>query len=120
MKALAALLLVALIGVAFLSVHAQAPIEYLLSTEEAKAWADFDTSEAQIARALNDAVTVAINTSVGAVSPEIHGRISQAGLSLELVRARRAVFLASLQAREGCKGCVIEGGKLIPPKEPKK
>lgn len=121
MKALLALLAVALLGAAFLSIHAQEkPAEYLLSTEEAKAWADLDTTETATARAFNEAVARAINTGVGAASIEIHGAISQAGLALELVRARRAAFLASLQARESCKGCVIEGGKLIPPKEPKK
>lgn len=121
MKALLDFLAVALLGAAFLSVYAQEkPAEYLFSTDEAKAWADFDAAETATARALNEAISRAINTGVGAASIEVHGAISQAGLSLELIRARRAAFLAQLQAREKCAGCVIEGGKLIAPKESKK
>lgn len=116
MKALAVLLLVALLGVAFLSVHAQAP-EYLLSPDEKRTWGGFDEAEAANARALNEAIAAAINTAVGAASAEVHGRISQAGLALELVRARRAAWLADLRAREKCATCVIDNGKLVPPKD---
>lgn len=117
MKALLALLLLTLLGAAFLSINAQnKPAEYLLSPDEAKAWADFDAAEQQLARALGEAVNRAINAPVGAASIEIHGAISQAGLSLELVRSRRAAWLGDLRARENCAACTIDGGRLVRPK----
>lgn len=120
MKALLALLLLTLLGAAFLSINAQdRPAEYLLSADEAKAWADFDAAEQQITRALSEAVTRAINAPVGAASIEIHGAISQVGLSLELVRSRRAAWLGDLRARENCAACTIENNKLVSPKAKK-
>lgn len=123
MKAIFALLALALLGSILLSANAQdapkpAAAPYALTADETKAWADLDAAEKQLARALDEAVAAAINTSVGDASKEIHGRISQAGLSLNLVQARRIAFLASLQARESCKGCQITDGKLVAPKPP--
>lgn len=118
----AVFILFALISFALAQSPAPPPLApYTLTPDEAKAWAAFDTDEATNARALNDAVTRAINTAVGFASPEVHGAISQAGLALELVRTRRAAFLAQLQARQKCPGCVIQDGKLMPePAPPKK
>lgn len=99
---------------------ATAGADYALTPDEAKAWDALAADEAANARALDAAIQRAVNTGVGAVSIEIHGQISQAGLALDLARTRRAAFLAQLQARESCKGCGIENGKLIPPKEAKK
>lgn len=120
MKALILLLLLAFVGIGLLTASAQQPAEYLLSAEEKKAWADYDADEVQLSHSLGKAVSRAINTPVGADSIEVHGAISQAGLALDLVRARRVAFLAQLQAREGCRDCRVEAGKLVPPKEAKK
>lgn len=92
--------------------QAPAPAAYTLTPDEARTWASFDEAEAATARALDAAVSRAINTAVGPASAEIHGAISQTGLALELVRSRRAMFLATLQAREKCPACVIRDGKL--------
>lgn len=90
---------------------------YTLTDTERQQWQQFAQSEKQLAQALDQAVSNAINAPVGAQSQAVHANIQQAGLSLELVRARRDAWLLKLQSDHDCKGCQIEADKLTRPKQ---
>lgn len=93
---------------------------YALTDAEQRQWAAFAEAEKQLNQALNAAVNSARgmnNDTTTAV--QFLGNVQRILDQIDLNTARREAFLATMQARESCKGCQIDGGKLMPQKEGK-
>jgi hypothetical protein len=89
---------------------------YTLSETERREWRQFGESEKQLSQALDQAIGAAVNQPVGEQSKEVHAAIQRAWLALNLVKAQREAWLNKLLLERDCKGCGIEGDKLIRPK----
>lgn len=113
-------ILLIIIAISIVALGQTKPENLALGEQEAAQWEQFAKSEQQLQRALGQAIDNAINQPVGSESQSIHASIQQVGLNLNVLRARRESWLANLQLDRGCKGCLIENGKLIKPPAPAK
>jgi hypothetical protein len=95
---------------------ASKPDALTLSDQEKAQWRQFGESEKQLSQAYDQAIAGAVNQPVGEASKEIHAAIQRAWLALNLVKAQREAWLNKLLLERDCKGCGIEGDKLIRPK----
>jgi hypothetical protein len=115
MKSIILFLVIFLASIAALA-DDKKPDPLALSETERREWQQFAQSEKQLDTALNQAISNAVNQPVGEASKEIHAAIQQAWFALNLVRARKEAWLSRLLLERDCKGCGIEGDKLIRPK----
>ena len=114
-KTLFLILLIALVGACWLSVHA-ADKDYALADAEQQQWAQLNQIEKNANDAYQTAIVRAVNTPVGEQSKEVHAAVQSGWLAVGMVTAQKKAFLAQLQADHDCKGCQIIGNTLTKPK----
>lgn len=95
----------------------QAPAaDYVLTDAERVQWQQFAQQEQQLGQQLSQIVNQAGAIEVSpSSSMQVHAALKDNLAAQALIRARRDAFQAQLRADHGCKDCVVENGKLVPP-----